>query len=87
MQTWLTLTRRELATYFVSITGYVIIAAATFLVGWSFVVLLDRLGTRPFSMPVTEVFYNTHVFWFILLAWASDERRVNEPSSSYSSTT
>jgi len=67
MQTWLTLTRRELATYFVSITGYVIIAAATFLVGWSFVVLLDKLGTRPFSMPVTEVFYNTHVFWFILL--------------------
>jgi ABC-2 type transport system permease protein len=67
MQTLLTLTRRELATYFVSITGYVIIAAATFLLGWSFVVLLDKVGTRPISMPVTEVLYNTHVFWFILL--------------------
>ena len=67
MQAYLTLTRRELATYFVSITGYVIIAAASFLMGWSFIVLLDKLGTRPFSMPVTEVFYNTHVFWFIVL--------------------
>jgi len=67
MRTLLTLTRRELATYFVSITGYVIIAAATFLVGASFWVVLDKLGTRPFVMPVTEIFYNTHVFWFILL--------------------
>jgi len=31
MQAYWTLTRRELAGYFVSLTGYVVIAAATFL--------------------------------------------------------
>ena len=67
MQAFLTLTRRELATFFVSITGYIIIAAATFLVGLSFVVMLFRLGSDTSTMPVTELFYNTPFFWFILL--------------------
>ena len=47
MQSFLTLSRRELATFFVSITGYVLIAAATFLIGLSFVVLLRNLGSEP----------------------------------------
>jgi len=67
MRTFLTLTRRELASYFLSVTGYVIIAAATFLVGLSFVVLLDKLGNQPSPMPVTEMFYGTYFFWLILL--------------------
>lgn len=67
MQAFLTLTRRELATFFVSMTGYVIIAAATFLVGLSFVVLLNKLGTDPSPMPVTEMFYSTYFFWLVLL--------------------
>ena len=33
MQPYLTLVRRELAAYFVSVTGYVIIAATAFLLG------------------------------------------------------
>lgn len=66
MQVFFTLTRRELATYFVSLTGYVIIAAATFLVGESFVVLLRNLGGTPTSMPVTELFYRTNFFWLIV---------------------
>ena len=67
MQVFLTLTRRELATYFVSLTGYVIIAAATFLVGESFVVLLRNLGSSATPMPVTELFYRTYFFWLIVL--------------------
>lgn len=66
MQVFFTLTRRELATYFVSVTGYVIIAAATFLVGESFVVLLRNLGSSATSMPVTELFYRTNFFWLIV---------------------
>ncbi len=67
MQAFWTLTRRELATYFVSVTGYIIIAAATFLIGLSFVVLLRNLGSDPSPMPVTELFYRTYFFWLILL--------------------
>lgn len=67
MQAFWTLTRRELASYFASITGYIIIAAATFLIGLSFVVLLQNLGDDPTSMTVTEMFYNTYFFWLILL--------------------
>jgi len=67
MQAYLTLTRRELGTYFLSMTGYVIIAAVTFLLGLSFVVLLIKLQHEPTSLPVTEMFYITQFFWLILL--------------------
>ena len=67
MQVFFTLTRRELATYFVSITGYVIIAAATFLVGGNLVVLLRNLGGAPTPMPVTELFFSTLFFWVIVV--------------------
>ena len=36
MRAYLTLTRRELASFFLSITGYVIIAGLAFLVGFVF---------------------------------------------------
>lgn len=67
MRAFITLTRRELAAYFVSLTGYVIIAATTFLVGLSFVVLLERLGNDPSPMPVTELFYVTQFYWLIVI--------------------
>jgi gliding motility-associated transport system permease protein len=67
MQPYLTLTRKELAGYFFSLSGYVIIAAAMFLLGLSFVVLLVNLQQEPTTMPVTEVFYITPFFWYILL--------------------
>jgi ABC-2 type transport system permease protein len=67
MQAYLTLMRRELAGFFFSLTGYVIIAAAAFLVGLSFVVLLVNLGGDPTPMPVTELFYMTPFFWLILI--------------------
>ena len=43
MSAYLTLTRRELGAYFVSMTGYVIIAGAALLTGLSFTVLLTKL--------------------------------------------
>jgi ABC-2 type transport system permease protein len=67
MQTYLTLVRRELAGFFVSMTGYVIIASAMFLMGLSFVILMVKLQSEPTSMPMTEVFYATPFFWLILL--------------------
>jgi ABC-2 type transport system permease protein len=62
-----TLMRRELAAFFFSITGYVIIAAVALLLGLSFVVLIAGVGGRPFTAPVTEMFYGTFFFWLILL--------------------
>ena len=67
MQAYWTLTRRELASYFLSLTGYVIIAAAMFLMGFSFVVMLVKLQQDATPMPITELFYLTPFFWFILL--------------------
>lgn len=67
MRIFWTLLRRELATYFLSLTGYVIIAAVTLLIGLSFVVLMTNLGSDPASMPVTEMFYGTFFFWLIVL--------------------
>jgi len=62
-----TLLRRELAAFFFSLTGYVIIAATTFLIGLSFVVLINGLGSDSSPAPVTELFYQTLFFWLILL--------------------
>lgn len=67
MQPYLTLTRRELGAYFLSLTGYIILAAAMFLMGFSFVVLMVKLQRDPTPMPLTELFYVTPFFWFILL--------------------
>ena len=67
MQVFLTLTRRELATYFVSLTGYVIISAVALLCGLTFWTLLTSMGSEPFQLAVTEMFFQSPMFWFILL--------------------
>lgn len=67
MQVFLTLARRELATYFVSLTGYVIIAAVALLCGLSFWTLISGMGNEAFQLPVTELFFQSPMFWFILL--------------------
>jgi ABC-2 type transport system permease protein len=66
MQAYWTLVRRELAGFFLSLSGYIIMAAALFLMGNSFVVILTLLS-KPTPMPVTELFYMTQFFWLILL--------------------
>lgn len=67
MRVFWVLLRRELASFFVSLTGYVIIGAITFLTGASFVQLIDALGNDPWPMPVTQMFFGTFYFWMIIL--------------------
>lgn len=67
MQVFLTLTRRELGTYFVSLTGYITIAAVALLSGLSFWTLIRTMGSAPYQLPVTELFFQNPMFWFILL--------------------
>ena len=70
MRVFLTLLRRELAAFFLAITGYVIIGSVTLLNSLSFVVLLTNLGNDPFKVPVTEMFYSTFFFWLVVLLGA-----------------
>ncbi len=67
MKIFLTLLRRELAAFFLSVTGYVIIASVALLTGLSFVVLIAGVGNNPFTAPVTEMFYSTFYFWLVVL--------------------
>lgn len=67
MGVYFTLARRELAAFFVSMTGYVVIAGAAFLTGLSFAVLLTKLEGTATPMPVTQLFYATPFFWLIVL--------------------
>ena len=53
MQVFLTLVRRELGSYFVSITGYAIISGVLFLMGLSYVLMLAALNGQPFDQPIT----------------------------------
>ena len=67
MKIFWTLLRRELAAFFFSLTGYIVIAAVTLLIGASFVLLIQSLGSETFPMPVTELFFNSFLFWIILI--------------------
>ncbi len=67
MRGYLTLVRRDLGSFFVSITGYMIIAMVTLLLGASFVVLVESLNQESTNLPLTELFYSTFYFWLILL--------------------
>jgi ABC-2 type transport system permease protein len=67
MRIFWTLLRRELAAFFLSITGYVIIASVTLLTSLGFVVLIAGANSKPFTAPVTEMFYSTFFFWLIVL--------------------
>jgi ABC-2 type transport system permease protein len=67
MQVFGALFRRELGSYFTSLTGYVVIAAVLLLNGFSLVDMITKFNGETLDMPVTEVFYGTAYFWIILL--------------------
>jgi ABC-2 type transport system permease protein len=70
MSTYRTLIRRELGSYFVSWTGYVVLAAVLFLLGLCFVNLIQAVNAEATDQPVIELFYNTYYFWLILMVAA-----------------
>lgn len=67
MQAYFTLVRRELGAFFVSWTGYTILASVTFLLGFSFASLLNGLNGEATPVPVTQLFFETVYFWLALL--------------------
>jgi ABC-2 type transport system permease protein len=67
MRVYLALVRRELGSFFKSLSGYVIISAVLLLLGFSLVELVDKLNARPTEAPVTELFYQTVYFWVAVL--------------------
>ena len=52
MSIFCTLLRRELASFFLTWAGYIIIAAVALLTGLSFVVVIQNLGGDPSPMPL-----------------------------------
>ncbi|HEY9171736.1 MAG TPA: ABC transporter permease subunit [Verrucomicrobiae bacterium] len=70
MRVYWTLVRRELGAYFASLTGYVVIAAAAFLFGLSFVDMVRAAQAEPLQVHVTEVFFQTPYFWMIMILTA-----------------
>jgi ABC-2 type transport system permease protein len=67
MQAFCTLVRRELGSFFISWTGYVIIAAVLFLLGFGFTSMLKNLNAEATPLPLTQLFYESLYFWLILL--------------------
>jgi ABC-2 type transport system permease protein len=67
MRVYCTLTRRELGSYFLSITGYIILAAAAGVLGWSYIVLMRRIGPAATPMPLSDMFYSLDFFWLLVL--------------------
>jgi ABC-2 type transport system permease protein len=67
MQVFWTLFRRELGTFFQSMTGYIIITAVVALLGFSLTDVISKLSAEPMDAPLTELFYSTFYFWLILL--------------------
>jgi ABC-2 type transport system permease protein len=67
MQVFLTLTRRELASYFLSFTGYVIIAAAALLTGICLWDILGKILLKPLPLPLNELYFGTWYPWLVLI--------------------
>jgi len=67
MRAYVTLTRRELGSFFYSWIAYVVVAGAVFLMGESFVGLMKSLQGEATLMPLREIFIRSEYLWLILL--------------------
>ncbi len=67
MRVFLILLKRELGFYLSTLTGYVILSMVMFLVGLSLLTVILAYNGRAMDAPITEAFYNTPFFWFIVL--------------------
>ena len=70
MTVLLTLIRRELDGYFLSMRGYVIMAGVQLLLGASLLMVVLSLNPRAFDLPLTAVFPQSEYFWMVLLLMA-----------------
>ena len=62
-----TLLKRELGFYLTTLTGYVILSMVMFLIGLSLLTVILAYNGRAMDAPLTEAFYATPFFWFIVL--------------------
>jgi ABC-2 type transport system permease protein len=67
MRVYFALVRRELGSFFKSLSGYVVISSVLLLLGFSLMDLVEKLNARPTDVPVTELFYQTAYFWVAVL--------------------
>lgn len=62
------LLRRELGSYFLSWTGYIVTAMVALLMGFSFVGIIESINVEPITRSVVELFFDSYFFWAILIA-------------------
>ncbi|MBT5925713.1 MAG: ABC transporter permease [Verrucomicrobia bacterium] len=67
MRVFQTLLRRELGFFLTTLTGYVILSMVMFLIGLSLLTVILAYNGRAMDAPLTEAFYGTPFFWFIVL--------------------
>jgi hypothetical protein len=58
--------RRELGIFLSSLSGYVIMSMVLFLIGLSLLTVILAYNGRAMDAPLTEAFYSTPFFWFIV---------------------
>jgi ABC-2 type transport system permease protein len=68
MHACLIMVRRELGAYFISWIGYVVIAATILLMGITFADMIQALNSEATSLPLTEIFFQSYTFWFLIVA-------------------
>lgn len=67
MQVFFTLVRREVGGYFTSFTGYTVMAVVLLLIGINLIWSIEYVNGTPSPVPITQLFYQSLMFWFILL--------------------
>lgn len=67
MRVYLTLVRRELGSYFIALSGYLMIAAVLLLTGFSFIDMVQAVNGDTVHVPLTELFFGTPFYWLIVL--------------------
>lgn len=61
------LTKRELAGFFQTLTGYAILASVMFAVGAGFLYVIAAINGQAIDSPITEALYSTPFFWWVVL--------------------
>ena len=79
MRAFLTLFKREVCLFLSTLSGYVILSMVLFLIGMSLLTVILAYNGRAMDAPLTEAFYSTPFFWFIVCWLALRSRCVALP--------